>query len=167
LGIRYTVERILELKQRKLQVEQHIETLLAKIPEAPFLLSMKGVGIISAAILAGETGGFSKYTHAEEILKLAGLNLFEISSGKHKGKVHISKRGRPLLRKTVFLLATIQAKEGMPLRAEYEKLIKNMAPVKALIALSRKLVRVLFSLVRDKRYYCSVPPAVIRRQKAA
>jgi hypothetical protein len=140
VGITHTVKRIIDLQERRAAVERQMESLLLEIPEAAFLLSGKGVGSTSTAIIIGETGGFSRYTHADEILKLAGLNLFEISSGKHKGKVHISKRGRPLLRHILFLLATIQAKKGMPLHKEYAQLTeKHMTSVKALIALSRKL----------------------------
>jgi len=52
----------------------------------------------------------------------------------------------------------------MPFHKEYEQLTeKNMASVKALIALSRKLVRVLFALVRDKRYYRDDKPLPLKR----
>jgi transposase len=159
VAIRHTVERIMDLKEKRSEVETQMERLLGTIPEASFLLSVKGIGATSAAIIIGETAGLSRYTHADEIIKLAGLNLFEISSGKHRGKVRISKRGRPLLRHILFLLATIQAKEGMPFHHEYMHLIgKNMPPVKALIALSRKIIRVLFALVRDRRAYTPLVP---------
>jgi len=164
VAITYAVERITELQEKRAEVERQMESLLLEIPEAAFLLSMKGVGITSVAIILGETGGLSRYTHADQVIKLAGLNLFEISSGKYKGKVRISKRGRPLLRHILFLLATIQAKKGMPLHEEYEKLTeKKMASVKALIALSRKLMRVLFALVRDKRFYSDEQPALVKK----
>lgn len=167
LGIRHTVERILELLRKKLQIEQHMGTQLVTIPEARFLLDFKGIGTVSAAIILGETGGLSRYAYGEQVVKLAGLNLFEVSSGSHKGKVHISKRGRPLLRQVLFLLATIQAKQGMPLYEDYQRLIKkNMARVKALVALSRKLVRVLFALVRDQRSYVSEPPVILHKKAA-
>ena len=167
LGIIHTVERILTLQDKKSHVEECMENLLGTIPESVFLTGFKGIGTVSAAIILGETGGLSRYSHAEEVLKLAGLNLFEISSGRHKGKVRISKRGRPLLRHVLFLLATIQAKKGMPLCEAYDELMKkNIPPVKALITLSRKLLRILFSLVRDKRYYTEKPPAVLHRKAA-
>jgi hypothetical protein len=101
-------------------------------------------------------------TSPSTFLTLAGLNLFEISSGTHRGKVRISKRGRPLLRHILFILATVQAKKGMPFHGEYRTLIeKKMPPVKALIALSRKLVRLFFALVRDKRCYTEKMSAVM------
>jgi transposase len=167
MGIRHTVERILMLQDKKSHVEECMGTLLGAIPESVFIMNFKGVGTVSAAIIFGETGGLTRYSHAEEVLKLAGLNLYEVSSGKHKGRVHISKRGRPLLRHILFLLATIQAKKGMPLYEAYDELMKKNVPaVKALITLSRKLTKILFSLVRDRRYYTEKPPAVLHRKAA-
>lgn len=163
-AITHTVKRIVELKEKRDQVELQMEGLLHEIPETAYLLSVKGIGVISVAVILGETGGLSRYDHADELIKLAGLNLFEISSGRHKGKVHISKRGRPLLRHILFLLATIQAKKGMPLHKEYEQLIaKNMPSVKALVALSRKLVRLIFALVRDRRFYAEKQPHSLKK----
>ena len=74
-----------------------------KSPYKNSILSLKGIGEITAAGLIGEVGDFAKFKTISEITKLAGLDLFEVSSGKHKGQQHISKRGRPLMRKLLFL----------------------------------------------------------------
>ncbi len=164
MAIRRTAHRILALHEEKAEVEQQMTLLLVEQPEARSLLSVKGIGPVSAAIMVGETGGLRRFGHAEEVMKLAGLNLFEVSSGKHKGTVRIAKRGRPLLRQILFLLATIQAKQGMPFHAYYQELLaKRMPRVKALVALARRMVRVLFSLVRDGRCYQDEKPAVLKK----
>jgi transposase len=49
-----------------------------------------------------EVGDISRFSHPRQIQKLAGLNLKENSSGKHKGKTTISKRGRKRLRTILF-----------------------------------------------------------------
>jgi transposase len=78
---------------------------LEKIPYSRLILSMKGIGMITVAGLIGEVGDFSKFhTHAE-LLKLSGLNLFEVSSGKHKVNKRISKRGQSLMGKLLFFAA--------------------------------------------------------------
>jgi transposase len=63
---------------------------------------MRGIGLITVAGLIGEVGDFRQFSTLSEITKLAGLDLFEVSSGKHRGRHHISKRGRPLMRKLLF-----------------------------------------------------------------
>jgi hypothetical protein len=61
-------------------------------------------------------------------------------------------------------LATIQAKKGMPLHKEYEQLIaKKMPSVKALVALSRKMLRLIFALVRDRRFYAEEQPTSLKK----
>lgn len=168
VAIRTTVERILSPKDSLSKIEGDLAALLSRTPEAPYILSLKGLGVVSAAIIIGETGGLSRYRYAEELLKLAGLNLYEISSGTHKGKVHISKRGRPLLRQGLFLLATVLVKKGMPFHEDYSRLRnRGMETIKALTAISRKVCRLVFALARDKRFFSQEAPDRIRKQKAA
>lgn len=57
------------------------------------MVKIKGVGLITAAGFIAEVGDISRFEHPRQIQKLAGLNLKENSSGKHKGKSSISKRG--------------------------------------------------------------------------
>ena len=88
------------------------------------------------------------------MLKFAGLNLFEISSGLHKGEVHITKVGRALLRKTLYFASlNIVIKNGI-MHAYYQRKIdEGMPKTKALIAVARKLLRTAFALVRDNSMY--------------
>lgn len=66
---------------------------MIKTEEAKYLMSIKGVGVISAAIVLGQTGSFGNYSNAKKLEKLAGLDLIENSSGKRIGQKGISKRG--------------------------------------------------------------------------
>ena len=68
--------------------------LLQQVPHAEKLLDIKGVGLITAATFVGEVGDIERLQDPRQIQKLAGLNLVENSSGKHKGKSKISRRGR-------------------------------------------------------------------------
>jgi len=115
---------------------------------------MKGVGDITTAGLIGEVGDFSKFNTIGEIEKLAGLDLFEISSGKHTGQRHISKRGRPLMRKLLYFAALNTVRKGGLLHEYYQRCLKRgMVKTKALIAVSRKLLGIIFALVRDHSEY--------------
>lgn len=73
------------------EIEVEISRNLDKVPYKRCILSLKGIGEITAAGLIGEVGAFSKFKTIPEIVKLARLDLFEISSGKHKGQRHIAK----------------------------------------------------------------------------
>ena len=127
---------------------------LKQIPYSRFILSMKGIGEITVAGLIGEVGDFSKFNTISEITKLAGLDLFEISSGKHKGNRRISKRGRPLMRKLLYFAALNVVRKGGIMHEQYQRYLKRgMLKMKALIAIARKLLAVIFALVRDHSEY--------------
>lgn len=140
------------------RLEDDIARLVAKIAESRWLMSLRGVGPITAAVILAETGGLECYDRAASVLKLAGLNLYEISSGQSHGARRISRRGRSLLRQTLYLAALQHTHRGAPLYEFYARLVEKGKPkVKALIAVACKLVRVLFALVRDGRDFVARP----------
>jgi len=150
-AIRATVASIRQIQNELADIEKKLTIILAKIPYAEHLLSIRGLGPVTLAIVLGEIGDIHRYDKNEELIKLAGLNLYEISSGKHKGQRRISKRGRPLLRKSLFFATLRMVKSGGIFREDYLRLTQknNMVKVKAIVALSKKLIRVIFALVRD------------------
>ncbi len=75
------------------EIESEMEVTLTRIPYSARILSMKGLGTVTVAGLIGEVGDFTKFRTQSEIMKLAGLNLYEISSGKRKGSGGYRKEG--------------------------------------------------------------------------
>jgi len=154
-AIQRAVESIERIQGDIVAIEKNLSETLNKVPYVVHLLSIPGIGPISMAVILGETGDMLRYRRAEEVIKLAGLNLFEISSGKHKGQKHITKRGRALLRKCLFFAALRMVKERGVFREDYCRLtqVNGMQKTKAFVALSRKLLRVIFALARDGVMY--------------
>lgn len=140
------------------EIEEKMREYLKEIPYSRCMLSIQGVGEVTVAGLIGEVGDFRKYRTIAEITKLAGLDLFEVSSGKHKGERHISKRGRPLMRKLLFYAAINVVREGRIMHERYERYLQRGMPrMKALTAIARKLLGILFALARDQRNYEEIP----------
>ncbi|MGE5842548.1 MAG: IS110 family transposase [Deltaproteobacteria bacterium] len=136
------------------RMEEEMVPYLEQIPYCDSLLSVKGIGEITVAGLIGEVGDFREFRTLREMMKLAGLDLFEISSGKHKGNRHIWKRGRPLLRKLLYFAAINTIRKGGVMHASYQRYLeRGMPKIKALIAIARKLLGILFALVRDHSQY--------------
>ena len=75
--------------QQYQQLEQLMLELLQQVPHGEKLLEIKGVGLVTAATFVGEVGDIRRFQDPRQIQKLAGLNLVENSSGKHKGKSKI------------------------------------------------------------------------------
>lgn len=134
-----------------------IEQLIFQIPGVDEILKVKGVGLIMTAGFIAEIGDISRFEHANQIQKLAGLNLKENSSGKHKGKTTISKRGRRRLRAILFqgilpLVATNA--EFQELHRYYTTRANNPLKKKqSLILLCCKLIRIFYALLKKRTAY--------------
>jgi len=154
LEIREIVFSIESIEKFVKEIEKHMSKHLKDVPYSRCILSIKGIGEITAAGLIGEMGDFKNYRTISEVIKHAGLDLFEISSGKHRGTRRISKRGRPLLRKLLFFASINVVRKGGILHKQYQHhLEKGMPKMKALVAISRKLLSIIFALVRDHSVY--------------
>lgn len=154
LEIEHTQNTIEETNRFISDVEKSMASYLKQIPYSPFILSIKGISNVTAAGLIGEVGDFSKFQTIKEIKKLAGLDLFEISSGKHKGRCRITKRGRSLLRKILYFASINVVRKGGILHKKYQSYLeRGMVKMKALIAIARKLFSIIFAIVRDHREF--------------
>jgi len=155
------------LDERIAGIEEEILLLLGQLPEAEYLMSVKGVGAMTAAVILSETGGLGQYSCAAAVLKLAGLNLYQNSSGQYRSGRHISKRGRSQLRRALYMVAVQNAKHGWPLHPYYAALVERGKPKNvALTAVCCRLVRLLYALVRDGRCYSECPPEAGRLEAA-
>jgi len=157
-GIALDIQHILAQLEALNAFIDEIETEMAKaldrIPYSARILSIKGLGVVTVAGLIGEVGDFSKFRTQAEIMKLAGLDLFEISSGKRKGQKRISKRGRSLLRKILFNAAVGTVRKNGIMCDYYARLIaRGMVRTSALVVVAKKLLRIIHAMLRDGRDY--------------
>lgn len=157
-GIMMEIKSILQIIESTESFISNLEDKMAEqldaIPSSRSILSIKGIGTVTTAGLIGEVGDFRQFKTISEITKLAGLDLFEVSSGKHKGVRRISKRGRSVLRKLLFNAAVQTVSHAGIMKDIYQKYLqRGMIKMKALIAIARKLLRIIFALVRDQRQY--------------
>lgn len=153
------IERILLCQVQLATLKARMIETMAPLPEAAALLTVPWVAPVTAATFLGCVGDPRAYASSGQILKLAGLSLVERSSGITQGRRRLSKRGKPVLRRAAFLLALRGVhKDGM-YRAEFERLLRNNGGVKmaALAAISRKALKLLFTVAREQRAY--VPAA--------
>ena len=79
------------------------------------------VGIVTACVLWTRLGDPNNYHAAEAYRKAMGLNLAERSSGKHKGQLHISKRGDRMARRWLHLAALRLLREYPQVRDWYRQ----------------------------------------------
>lgn len=136
------------------ELDSKIDILLDEIPGVPQMLAIKGVGRDTVAGFFAEVGDLNDYTHPRQIIKLAGLSLKENTSGKHKGKTTITKRGRKKLRALLFRVCMILVAKNSAfkaLHAYYTQRSDNpLKKMQSLIALCNKLIRIFFSISKKQ-----------------
>jgi transposase len=134
-----------------------IEQLVYKIPGIKGILKIKGVGLVTVAGFMAEVGDISRFEHPKQIQKLAGLSLKENSSGKHKGKTTISKRGRKRLRALLFqgiMPMVAKNEEFKELHQYYTTRTENPLKKKqSLILLCCKVIRIFWALLKKQVAY--------------
>ncbi|GIP14348.1 IS110 family transposase [Paenibacillus macerans] len=138
------------------EIEQEVKKLLGCIPLAGQLRSIKGLGTITIAALLACAGDLRNYAHGRQLLRRAGLNLAERTSGKFKGQIKLSKRGDSMLRKYLYLgvLGLVGQHPDFKRWHEYnlKKGMKKMASITKLIG---KLARILIGMVQKGEPYRS------------
>ena len=156
-AVRLEVESILcvaELLSEKIkQIELEMSRLIWDLDEAALILSIPGIGEVTAAAILGEIGGFCQYANAAQIRKLAGLDLVGSQSGDHQSKLVISRRGRKLLRKVLYQAALSSLASNEVSIRFYKGLIEPTRPNRlkkkqALVAVAGKLIEIMFAVVR-------------------
>ena len=148
----------LELIERQLgQVEQAMENELYKSGYAGQILSIKGIGVVTAASFLGEVGDPLRFQNARQIANYAGYNLVEDSSGKSKSGTCISKRGRKQLRSVLYQMAFTMIGKNAEMKALYQYLTtRKENPLKkkqALVVVSKKIITVIYSLLKKQETY--------------
>lgn len=147
------------LAEQITQIETAMEEQLQATGLSDYLLEIEGIGVISAANLLGEIGDPNRFVSWKQLRKLAGLNLVEESSGKHKGRQVISKRGRASFRRVLYQISLTVISTNKEFKELYTYLrTRPVNPLKskqAIIAVSAKLLRVLFVVLTRKEHYNS------------
>jgi transposase len=113
-----------------------------------------------AATFLGAVGDVHAYESAQQVLRLAGLNLITRESGILVGTHRISKRGRPEIRHHAYLIALGLVRRGGLFRKQYERAVARNGgkKKKALVAISRDVVCLMFSIAWNRRTFTKVPP---------
>ena len=160
LSVKILLEQIEHLENQVGKLEEEISRLFAK--QKTTLESIPGVGRITAATIRAEIGDFDRFINdkngAQKIVALAGIDPRIRESGRYKGKAKMSKRGSPYLRKAArqaAFSAVYSAKEPMFVNL-YQKHIKKGKHLEvALSHVERKLLHIVYSLLKNKREYRS------------
>jgi transposase len=167
---RYRVQMCLEEVKRTVlslkDIDKQLKLLLKETSAASYLMSIPGIGPLSAAVFLGELGDPTHFHNARQIVKYAGYDPQESDSGSRIGRKFISKKGRWLLRKYLFFMSMRVVVLSNYFQEYYLRKLETKNRVgqqprrkEMLCAVAIKLIKVIFALLRDKREFEDLAPA--------
>lgn len=154
-------ELVQELAQRQAQLTIADRRLREFSKQAPIaereartiLDSVPCVGVVTIDVVLAELGDFRRFASQREVMSYAGLAPgFRESAGKTK-QLGITKEGSRLLRWAMIELAWWMVTKSRRWGRQYTKLEVRTGAKKAIVAIARRLLGVLFALLRDGRRY--------------
>jgi hypothetical protein len=151
-SIKRMKERLRIIERQIKEVEDEIKELLnsdEELKEKVMKLStIKGVGIMTVAVIIAETDGFNLVRNRKQLSSYAGLDVIEKQSGiSIREKRRISKKGNKYIRKSLYLPALAAIRCNKPMKRMYERLVsKHGIKMKAVVAVMRKLLELSYIL---------------------
>jgi len=115
--------------------------------------SVPGIGVTSARVLANELGDASQFHNEGQLFKYVGLTPTEYSSGEHTRQGHISRQGKPIIRKILVQAAWKAIKLDPDLQQIYERIGNRAGKKKAIVAIARRLIGRVRSCIRTGTLY--------------
>lgn len=117
------------------------------------LKTVPGVGPVTIDVVVSELGDVGRFHSAKAVCAYAGLVPgVRQSSDKRKG-LPITKAGSPLLRWALVEAAWRAVRQGAAWRRVYEGIRKRAGVKKAIVAVARRLLCVLYAMLRDGTNY--------------
>ena len=151
---RWLVQDIIKLNKHCKIIEKELERYMEEVPYEDSLKSIPQLGKITIARILGETGDLMQYKGAESVISVSGLKLYNKESGHKKGQTHITKRGRPELRRLLFMATLRMIKKEGVMRERYLRIKGNgKSNIEALVACARALVRIMLAIAKKGETY--------------
>jgi transposase len=133
--------------------EAQLVTLTAGDPRVRTLQSAPSVGPITAAAFVSTVDDAGRFADASQLTAYLGLVPRDRSSGEGHRSGRITKAGparmRWLLVQAAWRILRTSAADAQPLRQWAEALVARRGKGIAVVALARRLARILFALLRD------------------
>jgi transposase len=133
-------------------------------PQARIIESLPGMGPILGAQFLVATDGrpLEAFASPGRLASYAGLVPVPKDSGRITGNYQRPKRFHRPLRQVFYMMALSSIRPDGPSKAFYQrKRDESKLHTQALLALARRLVDVLWALLRDNRVYSPVPPSQV------
>lgn len=115
--------------------------------------SAPGIGPTSARKLVNELGDMSQFSNQEKLFCYIGVTPREYSSGENTRQGHITRQGKPILRRILIEAAWVAIRRDYSLTLMFEKLARRVGKKRAIVAIARTLIGRIRTCIKEKRLY--------------
>ena len=144
---RYHLKRCEELNEQITVLEKELRELVRGL--APSLLAIPGCGVLSAAVIVGETAGVHRFRGKDAYARFTGTAPVPVWSGSSKGKVRLNRGGNRSVNCALHMIAVTQARGVGPGKQYLQKQTgRGKDRVAGLRLLRRRLSDVVFAAQR-------------------
>jgi transposase len=121
-----------------------------EVRETPYLLQLPGIGLLTAMTILSAIGDIRRFPSAKKLVGYAGLGAKIHSSGQTHRTGGITKQGRKELRAVLVEAAWIAIRYNQPWREQFEALAFRIGREKAIVAIARKLLVIIWHVLTAK-----------------
>lgn len=114
------------------------------------LLQLSGIGVISAMTVLSAIGEISRFVTSKHLVGYIGLGASVFATGQTLRTGSITKQGRPELRSALVETAWTAVEYDQFWKSRSPKLAARIGRSKAIIAIARKMLVVMWHLLREK-----------------
>lgn len=147
----WAVDDLRAARTRLAAVHVAMTAVLDELGLTELVTSVPGLSLEGAAAILAETGDPTRFTHARALVKHAGLNPAENTSGAFRGRTRTSRRGRPRLRLAAWRAAWALTRHNPVAAARHHHLTtrddNRLTPHQAQTAIAAALLRWLHAIV--------------------
>lgn len=147
--------------------DEQFVTLVAEDPIATRLMTVPSVGPITAAAFIAALDDVARFDGAAQVTSYLGLVPREYSSGEHQHRGRILRSAHPyvqsLLIQAAWRMSRSSNAKTAGLRAWADAITHRRGKKVAMVALARRLTRILFAMWRDQSEYQATRVRMIRR----
>lgn len=136
-------------------IETHVKSNAVIAKKVTDICFVKGLGILTVAIIIAETNGFILFKNARQLVSYAGYDVIENQSGNHIGKTKISKKGNSRIRRALHMPAfSVVRYEVTPFVSLFNRTLqKHNIKMKSYVAVQKKLLVMIYTLWKKNEAY--------------
>ena len=147
------LEIIEKLTGMVIGLDKQIKKYLVKDKRAEYLMSIPGIGEFTAYLILAEIGDINRFSTPEKLASYAGLVPSVNQSGQHMYFGRITKQGDVYLRYGAVEASHVAVRFDEGLGRRYSLLKARKGSAKAITAIARKLIEIVYWVLKEERKY--------------